>query len=202
MFNKGEIFLKKKDLRVIKTKKAIYQALTHLLKDKLLTEVNVSELCREASINRGTFYFHYEEVGDVFKEFFEEVIGDLDESYNEPYKHTSTLELKNLVYKNLDPKTVRIFHHVKKYEDFYRIILSNNVSTTYYYMFFDAIHTNMIEDSQIGKYDESKKYVYAFMTNAIIGLIIEWYRNDFEESVDDMNIHLVETLNVLTRSWV
>ncbi|QUG40012.1 TetR/AcrR family transcriptional regulator [Psychrobacillus sp. INOP01] len=192
--------MKKNDLRIIKTKKAIYQALTHLLKDKLLTDINVTELCREASINRGTFYFHYEEVGDVFKEFFEEVIRDLEESYKEPYKHISALQLETLVFKNLDPKTVRIFHHVKKYEDFYRIILSDNVSTTYYYMFFDAIRSNFIEDSKIGKYDESKKYVYSYMTNAIIGLIIEWHRNDFKESVDDMNIHLVETLNVITRS--
>lgn len=187
--------MRDKDLRVVKTKKAIYHALTHLLKDKPLTEIKVSELCRQASINRGTFYFHYEEVGDVFKEFFEEVIEDLEESYKEPYKHISVLELKNSAYKNIDPKTVRIFHHVKKYEDFYRIVLSDNVSTTYYYMFFDAVRSNFIEDSKIGDYDESKKFVYSFMTNAIIGLIIEWHRSNFEESVDEMNIHLIETLN-------
>ncbi|MGB3103336.1 MAG: TetR-like C-terminal domain-containing protein, partial [Psychrobacillus psychrotolerans] len=144
--------------------------------------------------------FHYEEVGDVFKEFFEEVILDLQESYKEPYKYISALQLKSSVYKNLDPKTVRIFHHVKKYEDFYRIILSDNVSTTYYYMFFDAIRSNFIEDSKIGEYDESKKFVYSFMTNAIIGLIIEWHRSNFKESVDDMNIHLVQTLSAIARN--
>lgn len=192
--------MKTKDLRVVKTKKAIYQALTHILKNKSLTDINVSELCRQAGVNRGTFYFHYEEVGDVFKEFFEEVILDLQESYKEPYKYISALQLKSSVYKNLDPKTVRIFHHVKKYEDFYRIILSDNVSTTYYYMFFDAIRSNFIEDSKIGQYDESKKFVYSFMTNAIIGLIIEWHRSNFKESVDDMNIHLVQTLNAIARN--
>ena len=192
--------MKTKDLRVVKTKKAIYQALTHILKNKSLTDINVSELCRQAGVNRGTFYFHYEEVGDVFKEFFEEVILDLQESYKEPYKYISALQLKSSVYKNLDPKTVRIFHHVKKYEDFYRIILSDNVSTTYYYMFFDAIRSNFIEDSKIGEYDESKKFVYSFMTNAIIGLIIEWHRSDFKESVDDMNIHLVQTLSAIARN--
>ncbi|MEK5145565.1 TetR/AcrR family transcriptional regulator [Psychrobacillus sp. FSL K6-4615] len=192
--------MKTKDLRVVKTKKAIYQALTHILRNKSLTDINVSELCRQAGVNRGTFYFHYEEVGDVFKEFFEEVILDLQESYKEPYKYISALQLKSSVYKNLDPKTVRIFHHVKKYEDFYRIILSDNVSTTYYYMFFDAIRSNFIEDSKIGEYDESKKFVYSFMTNAIIGLIIEWHRSNFKESVDDMNIHLVQTLNAIARN--
>lgn len=192
--------MKTKDLRVVKTKKAIYQALTHILRNKSLTDINVSELCRQAGVNRGTFYFHYEEVGDVFKEFFEEVILDLQESYKEPYKYISALQLKSSVYKNLDPKTVRIFHHVKKYEDFYRIILSDNVSTTYYYMFFDAIRSNFIEDSKIGEYDESKKFVYSFMTNAIIGLIIEWHRSNFKESVDDMNIHLVQTLSAIARN--
>lgn len=188
------------DLRVVRTKKAIYQALTHLLQNKRLVDIKVSELCREAGINRGTFYFHYVEVGDVFREFFEEVIADLKESYKEPYKHISAKQLKTSVLQNIDPKTVRIFHHVKKYEDFYRIILSQDISTTYYYMFFDAIRSNFIEDSKIGAYDESKKFLYSFMTNAVIGLIIEWHRTNFKESVDDMNSHLIETLNAIMRN--
>ncbi len=42
--------------------------------------------------------------------------------------------------KKLDRKTVRIFHHVQKYEEFYRIILSKEVSAEYYYMLRVLLH--------------------------------------------------------------
>jgi hypothetical protein len=114
---------------------------------------------------------------------------DLKESYNEPYRQTDFLDTKNL-----DPKIVRIFHHVKKYEDFYKIILSEVVSTKFYYMLFDEIRSISIESDNVGAHGELKDYLHSYSTNAIIGLIIEWYRNDFQESADEMNVHLVNIL--------
>ncbi|MEC0304547.1 TetR-like C-terminal domain-containing protein [Terribacillus saccharophilus] len=181
--------LNKNDLRVLKTKQNIHLTLTNLLKKKPLPQIKVTELCKLANINRGTFYFHYQEVGDVFKEFFEEIMMDLRESYNEPYRHTKYIEKEKL-----DPKTVRIFHHVQKYEEFYRIILSKEVSAEYYYMLFDEIRLILVEDKYAAHLDES--YLYSYSSNAIIGLIIEWYRRDFQESADEMNIHLVNILKL------
>lgn len=182
--------MNKNDLRVVKTKHNIHLSLTKLLKRKPLTHIKVTELCREAGINRGTFYFHYQEVGEVFKEFFEEIMEDLKESYHEPYRHTDKLDVENL-----DPKTVRIFHHIKKYEDFYYIILSKEVSTEYYYMLFDEIRKICIEDKNVVPTGKPNDYLYSYSANAILGLIIEWYRHDFRESADEMNIHLVNIFN-------
>lgn len=191
MSNKGGMHVNKNDLRVQKTKESIHFALTRLLKIKPLTHIKVTELCREAKINRGTFYFHYQEVGDVFKEFFEEMIVDLKESYNEPYRHTDFLNIENL-----DPKTVRIFHHIKKFEEFYKIILSKEVSSEYYYMLFDEVRSIFIEDKNTVQPGKSTDFLYSYSANAIIGLIIEWYRHDFQESADEMNIHLVNILKL------
>lgn len=191
MSNKGGMHVNKNDLRVQKTKESIHSALTKLLKIKPLTHIKVTELCREAKINRGTFYFHYQEVGDVFKEFFDEMMVDLKESYNEPYRHTDFLNIENL-----DPKTVRIFHHIKKFEEFYKIILSKEVSSEYYYMLFDEIRSIFIEDKNTVQPGKSTDFLYSYSANAIIGLIIEWYRHDFQESADEMNIHLVNILKL------
>lgn len=188
---RGDGYLNKHDLRILKTKHNVHLVLTNLLKKKPLAQIKVTELCREANINRGTFYFHYREIGDVFKELFEEVMFDLRESYHEPYRHTEFLEVEKL-----DPKTVRIFHHIKKYEDFYRIIFSKEVSTAYYYMFFDKIRAICIEDRNVVYFGEPSDYLYSFSANAIIGLVIEWYRRDFQETADEMNIHLVNILKI------
>lgn len=183
--------MNKNDLRVVKTKQNVHLALTNLLKQKPLTHIKVTELCREAKINRGTFYFHYQEVGEVFKEFFEEIMVDLKESYHEPYRHTDFLDVENL-----DPKTVRIFHHIKKYEDFYKVVLSKDVSTEYYYMLFDEIRAICKEDKNILHLANLNDFSYSYSANAIIGLIIEWYRHDFKESADEMNVLLVNIIKL------
>lgn len=181
--------MNKNDLRVKKTKKGIHEALLRLLTNKPLSQIKITELCKEATINRGTFYFHYKDIGDVFSEFFEEIIQDLKASYNEPYK---VLGKNNFSIQRLNPDIVRIFHHIKKYEDFYKIVFSNNVSSNYYFMLFDEIRSNLISDENNTHQKIINKYFYSYQANAIIGMIIDWYRNDFEESVEEMNVYLME----------
>ena len=51
--------MKKDDLRIIKTKKALYNALINLMKNKTFEEIKVSDICNEALVNRSTFYAHF-----------------------------------------------------------------------------------------------------------------------------------------------
>ena len=51
--------LKKEDRRVRYTKQAIRDGFLRLLSEKPIEKISVTEICREADINRGTFYAHY-----------------------------------------------------------------------------------------------------------------------------------------------
>ena len=51
--------MNKNDLRVIKTKNALFETLTNLMKEKTFEEIKVSDICNKALINRSTFYAHY-----------------------------------------------------------------------------------------------------------------------------------------------
>lgn len=181
--------MNKNDLRVIKTKKNIHESLLNLLKSKPLAQIKITELCKEANINRGTFYFHYQQIEEVFEELFGQIIQDLKDSYNEPYKHT-----ENFVVEKIDPSTVRIFHHIKKYEAFYKIVFSKEISSTYYYILFDEVK-NLMKDRHAMNHNVFDEYLFAYQANAIIGLIIEWYRRDFNETVEEMNIKLMDIVN-------
>lgn len=64
------------DLRVIKTKGAIRNALFELMSEKALAKITISEICARAMINRKTFYSHYRSVGDVIEELENEVLGE------------------------------------------------------------------------------------------------------------------------------
>ena len=79
---------KKTDLRVIKTKNAIYDALINLLKDNLFEEIKVSDICKTALINRSTFYAHFEDKYDLVMSLIE----DLRESLSKELQMIYLLE--------------------------------------------------------------------------------------------------------------
>ena len=55
------------DRRVRKTKKQLRLALMELLAEKSAKSISVRELTERADINRGTFYIHYRDVGDLLQ---------------------------------------------------------------------------------------------------------------------------------------
>jgi len=62
--------MNEQDLRVIKTKERIESALLELLKQKPLEKITVTELSRVAMINKGTFYLHYMDIFDLYRQIF------------------------------------------------------------------------------------------------------------------------------------
>jgi len=50
---------KKEDLRVIKTKKSIYEGLLQLMADTSFEDIKVSDICNISLVNRSTFYDHF-----------------------------------------------------------------------------------------------------------------------------------------------
>lgn len=63
--------------RQTKTEERIRTALTVLLPKKGIEGVSVSDIAREAGINRGTFYAHYVDKYDLMDKQVEAVIGEL-----------------------------------------------------------------------------------------------------------------------------
>lgn len=174
------------DLRVIKTKKALHQALMNLLKVNSLESISVSTLCREAGVNRGTFYLHYKDIRTLFDEHLNYLLKDLEESYVEPYRHVSLL-----IPSHLDPATIRIFHHVKKYQAFYEIVFDKKSSLSYYYSLLEKIKGLMMQYSSINNSGElNLQLLIAYQANAIMGLLIQWYKDGFTHSPEYMNEQL------------
>lgn len=175
--------MKENDLRVIKTKKALHQALLALLKTQTLESISISTLCREAGVNRGTFYLHYKDVGSLFDEHLLHLLKDLEESYYEPYRHVSPL-----IPSNLDPSTIRIFHHVKKYQSFYEIVFDRKSSLSYYYSLFEKIKGLMLESYSVHDADvKDVSLLVAYQANAIMGLLIQWNEDGYSHSPEYMN---------------
>jgi len=184
------------DMRVVKTRRALHQALLTLLKSKSLETISVSALCRQAAVNRGTFYLHYKDVGEVFDEHLRLLLQDLEDSYYEPYRYVA-----HLVPSHLDPSTIRIFHHVKKYQAFYEIVFDKKSPLSYYYSLFEKIKSLMQISASDTRLDDVKDetLLFAYQANAIMGLLIQWSEDGFARSPEYMNEQFTNLIKTLLR---
>ncbi|SFB29214.1 transcriptional regulator, TetR family [Lentibacillus halodurans] len=184
----------KKDLRIIKTQESLRHALLSLLKSKPLEAITVAELCRAANINRGTFYLHYKNVHEVFKHYFEVIVEDLRESYKEPYYKT------NFHIENIEANMIKIFHHVKKYQGFYQIIFDERIPMMYFYLLFDTVRLFMkesiVEQDLEAEQDINLDYFISYQTNAILGMLIEWHRQGYHTTIQELNQQLLTILSI------
>jgi len=68
----------KEDLRIRKTKATLLSSLSVLLKKKTFDKITITDICKQAKINRSTFYEHYNEKEDLLKDLIKEATKDLE----------------------------------------------------------------------------------------------------------------------------
>ena len=114
-YEKHEIGDKKANLKVIKTKRKLSKSLISLLTSKSITEIDVSELCEKAGINRTTFYKHYASLYHL-----------LDELIVQFFKRIETLFLSLSSGENTTSKVAYLLKYLKQNREFVTIIMNNN----------------------------------------------------------------------------
>ena len=91
------------------TRQTIKDTFLELLKQKSFTKITVTEICKNAEINRGTFYLHYKDVFDLL----EKTETELQDEFNQLVLKHDAVDLKQrpavifneiytLVYENAD----------------------------------------------------------------------------------------------------
>lgn len=114
-YEKHEIGDKKANLKVINTKRKLSKSLISLLTSKSITEIDVSELCAKAGINRTTFYKHYASLYHL-----------LDELIVQFFKRLETLFLSLSSGENTTSKVAYLLKYLKQNREFVTIIMNNN----------------------------------------------------------------------------
>lgn len=184
--------MKNTDQRIINTKNALHRALLKMLKTTSLESISVSALCREADVSRGAFYMHYKDVASLFDEHVHQLLQDLEDSFYEPYRHDPHLDPSNL-----DPSTIRIFHHVKKYQPFYEIVFDKRSSLSYYYALLGKIKSLILESqSNILSEAQDVDMLLTYRANAIMGMLIQWNDEGYSRTPEQMNERLTRLLRI------
>ena len=147
---------KKKDLRIIKTRKALYNAFEELMKSKPFEQIKVSDICNEALINRSTFYDHYADKYDLLEEY----INSLKDSLTEEITKENNIEKNTKEYYIEIIKLLLL--HIQKKRDTYIAIMINNRNSI-----------NQINDKKISK-NIPNEIIIRFYIGGVTNICFEW----------------------------
>lgn len=151
---------KKINQKIINTKKSLSKSLIYLLEKNAITEIDVSQLCTYAGVNRTTFYKHYNSLYDL-----------LNELINEFFKKIEILFLKVNINENTTSKVALLLKYLKQNREFVSVIMNNNTLTT----ISQRLITLDFIDSLIKTNIQYRKSVYINDNYYIDFIISGWY---------------------------
>lgn len=160
------------DKRVVKTKLALRQALFELLETKRINEINVTELCGVAGINRRTFYIHYDKIEDIFSEYESEIYFEIVKAMG------NSNNIDNL------------------FESFDRILKANFIG--FRQLCLNEAHYGLVRklkkllfntfNEQLNVRNNSKnKIILTYLADGLISSYILWFKSNGEISETELN---------------
>ncbi len=155
------------DLRIVKTKKNLYDALLHLMGERTFEEIKVSEICCKAMTNRSTFYAHFEDKYALLNS----LITDLkDELQKELLKNEEHLDSKEYYMECIKMLLI----HIEAHQDIYYPLIINNRNSIAMDMIYDTLFedvTNRFKEAMSGF---SIELVSHFYLGAILHVVMDW----------------------------
>ncbi len=168
---------KQNDRRVQYTKMVLKQGLVGLMKEAKIDTITVTDICKAAGVNRGTFYAHYNDPADLLHQIEEELFDTI----------RATLTKKNAegVPVSANEWMLGTFQCIMDNRELCQILLGKNGDVEFLRRVL-RITKDLLYDSykqKAGEVDETQfAYVYAFIANGSIGLIQNWIQDGMKES--------------------
>ncbi|MEC0245899.1 TetR/AcrR family transcriptional regulator [Paenibacillus chitinolyticus] len=188
------------DLRIIRTKESIREALIDLIEEKGFEAVTVKDITTKARINRGTFYAHYQDKYDLIAKCQEEfmiglsqivkqnlvnIIADLDSNVSPTAPFTVMVSI--FEYLNLNRKFMRAVSGPKGDLNFLTKLKDFMWNTLFVRNEFPLIRQETLL--------VPSEYLVSYIASAHMGVVQQWLNGDGKESPEEMAL-ILSTLTV------
>ena len=180
--------MNKSESKYFNTALCMDEALISLLKEKDLEYITVREICEKASVNRSTFYLHYETIADLVNEAIETVNQRFSSYFAEDIKgiveklnHT---DLSNLVLITRD-YLYPYLRFVSEHKDLYRAAFRNpkELQTNVKYGYIKKYIVDPIL-LRFGVPMAYWKYYISYYIDGIMAIIKTWLEADCQDSIE------------------
>lgn len=148
--------------RSTKTRKLLQEGLVKAMLEKNHHDINVSDIVKQAGLNRTTFYCHYNNIDELYKE----ITNELDKK-----------ALESITSKELGIE--EFLKYVKANKNTYKALLLNPNDGMYINEFSKHIIKEAIHYTGTSK---NKELLYSYSLHGSIGLVKKWIETDFKMS--------------------
>ena len=180
--------MKKENQRVVVSKRMLKEGVLRLLEDKQIRNISISELCEEASINRTTFYRHYQTADDVLKDIESDFMNQL---HNEP------VPVKNT--KDIHANVFRICQFFYDNKEMAMLFIKNDIDN-HFRMLFQSCADEYIAARKIrykGKSVNTNtlQLLTAYCTHGVYSMVFTWLTEEIPMSPHDVADLIVGSFN-------
>ena len=151
------------------SRKRIENALVKLLQQRKLSQISVTDICKEAEVNRTTFYANYIDIFDLA----EAVQNRLEEEVWDLYQEEMEQGRSSYDF-------IKLFRHIKENPLFYKTYFKLNAGGKFRFMGYD------IEQAAIRYDNRYIEYHIEFFGNGLNAVIKKWLENDCRESPEEI----------------
>ena len=185
----------KNDQRAKISKIILLEAFENLLKKKPLNKISVTELCKEANVNRGTFYNHYLDIVDFYNDIKKDFFNIINESVNETTTNNINKE-KEIIF--------NILNNIYENKVISSIIVELTLNQDNLKELLNIGENKFIEYCKI--YYPKKtileyKYFYTYSSIGTLSLISSWIKHNYDINVDSLANELIK-LNKATLNYL
>ena len=164
-------------------------ALIYLLDKKDFEDITVKEICQTASVNRSTFYLHYDNTYDLLKETIDNLYKDFFSRYDsrlnmDRINNKSEDDLFLITPKYLNPYLSFVYDNKKIFKLMY-FMNEVFIGRSMYEEWLNKIFKPILSEFNVNN-EEEQSYIMLFHLHGLIGLIMEWVKNDCKMSIDDL----------------
>lgn len=190
--------MNKSESKYFNTAARMDRALISLLEKKDLEYITVSEICREAGVNRSTFYLHYETIGDLLEETTRYLLDDFLSYFSadpkqvvDQFETCALSELNFITAQYLTPYLSYMRDHRKVFA-----VAMSNISTLGFDDVFQKLYRHVF-DPILARFhypEEHRSYVMRFYLNGITAVVAEWLRLGCISSVEEISAIIHECI--------
>src|SRR5690625_4536051 len=129
---------KSSDLRVIKTKQLLKEALLAILTEMEFEEITIMKLTTYAQINRSTFYAHFYDKYDLLeKTINDELVSFVEEVAPKNEKELTLAHIPNPFY-------LRAMQYIYQHREFFKVMMGKNGISSFQQQFLRIIEKYML----------------------------------------------------------
>ncbi|MED1203952.1 TetR/AcrR family transcriptional regulator [Heyndrickxia acidicola] len=188
------------DLRVIRTKKSIREALVQLIEEKGFEAITVKDITTNAKINRGTFYSHYKDKYDLIAKCEEEFMNELEEKIIKNVPNIIADLGTNTPNTTSFTILVPFFEYLNRNRGFMKAVLGPKGDLSFQtklkeFMWKTLFKTNKNPIVKQENLLVPPEYLVSYIASAHIGVIQQWLNNDRKESPQEI-ARIISTMTI------